>query len=276
MFFNFTIFCSLTSPSAVIARVACVPTRQSSTFFVTAVAGYVCLQSKATAGGLSGSPGGGGGQQLQTPIDRLLSKLPDAVVLGANWAVALLAGATAIGAWLVEGLDPAVRLVGAVSIPAAIVAVALALSSGSGVPTSLRPLLAVAGAGSAVDASLAPDARKSFHLASIAYCVAMTSLTRGYPFGLVNLLDAANTAGPMLMEPENVAALGAWCFAVITGVLGLMKTPGGEEGRGNTKKKNMDTNKKEGGASSGRGGGGGTSPAEEDEEGDTTMKTFTV
>ena len=55
----------------------------------------------------------------------------------------------------------------------------------------------------------------------------MTSLARGYPFGLINLLDASNTAGPMLLEPSNVAALASCCIAVFIGVLGLMKTPRG-------------------------------------------------
>ena len=221
-----------------LSRVACVP--RGSPLSSSPPWRDTCACSQQPRG-LSGGRAPPGVRTAATNTDRPpSSRLPDAVVLGANWAA--LAGAAArCGSWK-DSIPP--RLVGAVSIPAAIVAVALALSSGSGVPTSLRPLLAAAGAGSAVDASLAPDARKSFHLASIAYCVAMTSLTRGYPFGLVNLLDAANTAGPMLMEPENVAALGAWCFAVITGVLGLMKTPGGEEGRGTRRRKNMDKTKK--------------------------------
>ena len=48
----------------------------------------------------------------------------------------------------------------------------------------------------------------------------MVSLARGYPFGLINLLDVANTAGPLLMDTEHLAALGAWCFTVVVGVMG--------------------------------------------------------
>jgi hypothetical protein len=207
---------------------ALLDTFPASTFFVTAVAGYVCLQAKPAptpVAAATPNPAAAPAPAAATPMERALAKLPNATVLSANWAVALLASVAAAASFLVTGLPPPARLVGVVSIPAATAAAALALSAGP-IPEGLGPLFAFTGlSSSGAGAALPVDARRTLHQAVIAYGVAMVSLVRGHPFGLINLLDVANTAGPLLLETEHLVALAAWCFVVLVGVVGLMKTP---------------------------------------------------
>lgn len=193
---------------------ALLDTFPASTFLVTAAAGCVALQSRElpTTGGAYPAPDAPPAAEAPTPIDRALANVPDAAAARANWAVVAMAVVTAAAALTTRHLPPPARLVGVVSIPAAAAAATLALGTGK---TDRASGLA-----------LPIDTRRSLHQAVVAYSVAMVSLVRGYPFGLVNLTDVARTAGPMVAEPLPVAALGAWLVAVAIGVVGLMKTPG--------------------------------------------------